>query len=201
MVPDVQVSQSVPKSLLRWGSVRRSDSPDEARTTELVHEYLPLVFRLLRHLGVDEADVDDAMQQVFLVVAQHLPQLEDGHERGFVSSTAVRIASRWRRTHRRRREVVELEHVEQRACERPSPERQVERVEAQQLLLAILETMPSKLREVFVLFEVEELTMREIAGALDLPTGTVASRLRLARQHFHLEVAAFEGAPEKLRLP
>jgi RNA polymerase sigma-70 factor, ECF subfamily len=57
------------------------------------------------------------------------------------------------------------------------------------LLDAVLATLPPELRQVFVLFELEELTMREIAAALRLPAGTVASRLRRAREMFKAEAA------------
>ena len=48
----------------------------------------------------------------------------------------------------------------------------------------MLESLPLDLRTVFVLYELEELTMVDIARALEIPTGTVASRLRRARQAF-----------------
>jgi RNA polymerase sigma-70 factor, ECF subfamily len=52
------------------------------------------------------------------------------------------------------------------------------------VLDALLASLPLDLRTVFVLYELEELTMAEIARALDLPMGTVASRLRRARETF-----------------
>lgn len=174
---------------------------DEARFTSLVSEYLPMVFRLLRHLGVGSADVDDALQQVFLIVSRRLLDVTPGHERRFLSATAVRIASRWRRTHRRRRESTEASVLEHRVADSPTPEHALERAEAQRLLFEILDTMPAKLRESFVLFEIEELTLREIADVLGVAQGTVASRLRLGRQHFHERVAGLDRQPFSRSLP
>lgn len=162
--------------------VRIEASP--RRLDELVRQHLPHVYRLLRQLGVPTRDTDDATQQVFLVLNQRLSEVSDGSERAFLSATAVRIASRWRRTHQRRREDDNAAPVSQRASIGPTPESQLERAQAEQLLLQILESLPEKLREVFVLFEIEELGLREISETLDIPQGTVASRLRLARERF-----------------
>ena len=79
-------------------------------------------------------------------------------------------------------------------ADEPSPEQRLELAEAQLLLLQVLDTLPDTLREVFVLFEIEELTMRDISDVLAIPQGTVASRLRLARSQFHQAVAALNLA-------
>jgi RNA polymerase sigma-70 factor (ECF subfamily) len=156
---------------------------------QLVREYLSHVYRLLRHLGVPEGDLDDACQQVFLVLARKHSTISPGSERAFLSSVSARIASRWRRTHRRRHELVSDELSIQPNTYEPSPEQHLELVEAQRLLLHVLDTLPETLREVFVLFEIEELTMRDISEVLAIPQGTVASRLRQARSQFHQIVA------------
>jgi RNA polymerase sigma-70 factor (ECF subfamily) len=190
----VQLYEPTTKVSDALGVIGSARAVDAERLTQLVRDHLPRVFRLLRHLGVGMADIDDAIQQVLLVVVRRLPQLEFGVERQFLSATAVRIASRWRRTHRRRRETAEPIELELRAVDAPNPERMLERTEAQRLLIQILDTMPPKLRDTFVLFEIEELTMREIAETLGISQGTVASRLRLGRQHFHDRVVAIERA-------
>jgi len=58
----------------------------------------------------------------------------------------------------------------------------------------VLSNLPDKLREVFVLFELEEFSVREISNMLELPQGTVASRLRLARECFRVEVAGLNSS-------
>ena len=156
---------------------------------ELVREYLSHVYRLLRHLGVPAADLDDACQQVFLVLARRHSTINPGSERAFLSSVSARIASRWRRTQRRRNEFGSDELSNQPCTQEPSPEQRLELAEAQRMLLQVLDALPDPLREVFVLFEIEELTMRDIAEVLAIPQGTVASRLRMARNQFHQAVA------------
>jgi RNA polymerase sigma-70 factor, ECF subfamily len=168
----------------------------------LVREHLPFVYRLLRHLGVSDADVDDATQQVFLVLSRRRSDVTPGRERAFLSSTAVRIASRWRRTHRRRREV-DAETLDLDGCGalHVTPETQLERAQAERLLLQVLERLPDRLRTVFVLFEIEELTLREISETLDTAQGTVASRLRTAREAFQREVSALSHRASMRRIP
>ena len=180
------------ETLTRVDSDCEATSPRQLQ--QLVREYLSHVYRLLRHLGVPAGDLDDACQQVFLVLARKHSTVKPGSERAFLSSVSARIASRWRRTHRRRHELVSDELSNQPCADEPSPEQRLELAEAQLLLLQVLDTLPDTLREVFVLFEIEELTMRDISDVLAIPQGTVASRLRLARSQFHQAVAALNLA-------
>lgn len=175
--------------------------PEAQRLDRLVRTHLSHVYRLLRQLGVPLGDVDDATQQVFVTLSQRLSDVREGSEKAFLSATAVRIASRWRRTHRRRREDDEGVPVSQRATLLASPESQLERAQAEQLLLQILESIPEKLREVFVMFEIEEMTLREISETLEVAQGTVASRLRLARERFRESIDALGISRESGRTP
>ncbi len=150
--------------------------------------------RLLRHLGVPAGDLDDACQQVFLVLARRHAMVTPGSERAFLSSVCARIVWRWRGTHRCRNESASEELSNPPCAPGPSPERHLEIAQAQALLLQVLDALPDTQREVFVLFEIEELTMREIAEVLAVPQGTVASRLRVARAQFQQTVASLDAA-------
>jgi len=162
-------------------AVRSRSSP--ARVNALVTEHVGFVWRSLVRLGVPRPDAEDAVQQVFIVASRKIDDIEPGRERAFLFGTALRIASRARRTAQRRREVLDGEPAE-RLDPAPGAEEQIDRARAHAELDAILEGMPLELRAVFVLFELEQVTMAEIAALLDLPPGTVASRLRRAREHF-----------------
>jgi RNA polymerase sigma-70 factor (ECF subfamily) len=168
---------------------------DPARLRALVTDHFGFVWRSLVRLGVPRADAEDALQQVFLVASQKLDAIEPGRERAFLFGAALRIASRARRTVQRRREVLDGEPVE-----RPDPalraDELYERARARAALEEILEEMPLDLRAVFVLFELEQVTMAEIATLLDLPAGTVASRLRRAREHFQAAVRRLSARGE-----
>jgi RNA polymerase sigma-70 factor (ECF subfamily) len=144
---------------------------------------LDFVWRSLRRLGVPQLVVDDATQEVFLVASRRLADIEVGRERSFLFATALRVASDARRASARRgkRDDRALERI---ADDAPGPDELADRRRARALLDRVLDTLDLELRAVFVLYELEEMTMVEIASILDLAQGTVASRLRRARQAF-----------------
>jgi RNA polymerase sigma-70 factor (ECF subfamily) len=67
----------------------------------------------------------------------------------------------------------------------PNPEELTQRLEDRELLDRVLDKMPEELRAVFVLHELEELSVDEVARLLSLPRGTAATRLRRSREVFH----------------
>jgi RNA polymerase sigma-70 factor, ECF subfamily len=162
------------------------------RLARLVQEQFAFVWRLLRRIGVPESDADDAAQQVFIAASRRIGDIRAGSERAFLFSTALHIGSRARRSRLRKREDlgVELgEHVD------PAPplEELVDRRRARELLDALLAEMPLELEVIFVLYEIEQLTTTEIAEVVGVPVGTVASRLRRAREDFAARVARVEA--------
>jgi RNA polymerase sigma-70 factor (ECF subfamily) len=172
------------------------DPLHEQRLRGVIEGHLDLVWRTLRRLGVDEAELEDATQKVFLVVSQKLAAIAPDRERSFVFGTSLRVASHARRARKRRREQA-LEEAPHPADRSPSPEEAVAQRQALDLLGQILEGMPELLRETFVLYELEQLSMVEIANMAQVPLGTVASRLRRAREHFHAEVRRLEAQTEE----
>jgi RNA polymerase sigma-70 factor, ECF subfamily len=178
-------------SLIEELSPGVSEPRDTVALDAIVAAHFPSVWRFLRRLGVPEADADDAAQEVIMIFARKLDRVATGSERAFLLSTAYRVARRMREVRGRRRESGEdcLEHVEDGA---PGPELLVERHQERALLDEVLLAMPVDLRAVFVLFEVEEQSMVDIAAVLGLPQGTVASRLRRARADFDARVSRLE---------
>lgn len=163
-------------------------SVDEARLTRVVSEHFEVLWRFLRRLGVPEGELDDAVQEVVLVLARKLESVRLGSERAFALSVAFRVASNIRRTRRRRREVSDDELAEVETSE-ANPNERLELRRLAALLDRALGELPLELRAVFVLYELEQMTMVEIADTLALPSGTVASRLRRAREKFELVAA------------
>ena len=161
------------------------------RLRELFDLNLDFVWRSLRRLGVPATVVDDAAQEVFLVASRRLADIELGRERSFLFATALRVASDARRAITRRGEHVDdaLEHI---ADDAPGPAELADRQRARAVLDRVLDGMELDLRAVFVLYELEEMTMADIGITLDLAPGTVASRLRRARE-------AFQAAVTRLR--
>lgn len=152
------------------------------------------VWRSLRRLGVPPAAVDDATQEVFLVASRRLADIEPGRERSFLFATAIRVASTARRAQSRRGEHDE-EAVAGLVDLAPNPAEVADRLRARAVLDRILDDLDDDLRAVFVLFELEEMTMAEIATTLELAPGTVASRLRRAREQFQTIAARLRGNP------
>ena len=156
---------------------------DEARLRRIVSAHFDVLWRFLRRLGIPEGDVDDAVHEVILVLARKLDQVQSQSERSFVLSTAFRVASDMRRQIKRRREVPEVALFERESPEL-DPEALAEQRRLARLLAQVLEQLSLELRDVFVLYELEDFTMAEIAAALEVPPGTVASRLRRGREAF-----------------
>jgi RNA polymerase sigma-70 factor (ECF subfamily) len=167
-------------------------SASASRFRSLVDRYFDFVWRSLRRLGVPSSDVDDAAQEVFVVVARRLEQVSEERERSFLFGTALRVASTRRRGRRRHPEELDAELDEHPHADL-DPEELTELALARPRLQAILDGMPAELRSVFVLSELEELTMRDIASLLRLPEGTVASRLRAARERFRAGIKRLEA--------
>ncbi|MEA2751903.1 MAG: hypothetical protein QOI41_6046 [Myxococcales bacterium] len=155
------------------------------RQVELVSAQLPLVWRFLRRLGHSPDDADDLAQETFLVAARKLDRIEEGREKQYLFGIAVRLASRSRRSQQLRKNRT-AEGVE--ADDRPSTDLPTDELVAQKEARAILDDilaeMTPLLRTAFVLFELEEMSVVEIAALTDTPVGTVASRLRRAREQF-----------------
>jgi RNA polymerase sigma-70 factor, ECF subfamily len=153
------------------------------RARILVVEHFDFVWRLLRRLGLPEADVDDAAQQVFVVAANRLGNIPPGSERSFVFGTALRTAATLRRNQRRRQRWIETRPADC-AANDEMPDESLERRQALAFLDDVLSELSDDLRVVFVLCELEELSASEVSVLLGIPVGTVASRLRRARLEF-----------------
>jgi RNA polymerase sigma-70 factor, ECF subfamily len=156
-----------------------------------VDSYLDFVARVLRNAGTPAAEVDDAVQRTFIIAARRFDDVRPGAERGFLLQIALNVAAHARRSAARRREVPSSEMPER--VDAATPEHLTSMKRDRQLLEQILDQLAADLRTVFVLFEFEELTMAEIAEALEIPPGTVASRLRRAREQFRALLAELSG--------
>jgi RNA polymerase sigma-70 factor (ECF subfamily) len=148
-------------------------------------EHFPFVWRSLRRLGVFESDLPDAVQDVFLVVHRRLPEFEGRSKMStWIFGICFRIASDRRKAGR----MVKLTNGDEQLLDTPDERVDVaaeaERRQGLAKLEAMLDEMPLDQRAVFTLFELECMTGEDIALTLEVPLGTVYSRLRLARETF-----------------
>ena len=158
-------------------------------------EHFKAVWRVLRRLGVAPPQLDDAAQDVFLVVHRKLAGVDASAPlRSWIFAISVRVASEYRRRSGRRR-TEPLDDVFASAA--PGPAQQTELLEEVRLLEALLAELDEKKREVFVLAELEQLSVPEIAAALEVNANTVYSRLRSARQHFDAALARRRAASRR----
>lgn len=153
---------------------------DSPRLERLLLENAGFVARFVRKLGVEAADLDDVTQRVFLVASRKLDQMPRDKERSYLCAIALREASHERRTYRRRREVPEWNCLPS-LVTYVGPDELLQRRQAQERAQAVLARLADELRSVFVLFEHDGHTAREIGERLELPVGTVKTRLRRAR--------------------
>jgi RNA polymerase sigma-70 factor (ECF subfamily) len=170
-------------------AVRRVEAGVD-RLSAMFHDHFDFVWRSVRRLGVPPEGVDDAAQEVFVVASRKLGAIVAGKEKAFLFGTAVRVASDARRAQNRRRRSPDEPPD---TCDpTPPPDELVDRKRARELLDDVIAAIPDDVRPVFVLFELEGMTMAEIAAVLELPPGTVASRLRRAREVFAESVARLD---------
>jgi RNA polymerase sigma-70 factor (ECF subfamily) len=193
MDPAVPVESQRPASA---GSAR--PSPRDARLRSMVAAHFDTVWRALRRLGVPEAGADDAAQQVFMVAARRLDEIDARRERQYLLGIALRVASDARHAIARRREVPMGDSHEVAGHlgatdDAPLAEQLVDEKRARAVLAMLLDRLPPDLREAFVLFELEEMAAPAVSEVLGIPVGTVASRVRRARQFIREQISQVGG--------
>lgn len=167
----------------------RTETPD---ISAVFREYLPFVYRALLRLGVSDGDADDVCQEVFMVVLKKLDTFEArSHLRTWIYGIVIRTASDYRKRAPRRREILTDRPPEPIASDDPF-ERVAER-QARTVLDRALETLDDGKRDVFVLYEIEELSMKEVAEAAGCPLQTAYSRLHAARAQVEAFFRAARG--------
>ncbi len=154
-------------------------------------EHVDRVWRSLRGLGVPGPSVEDAVQDVFLVVHRRLAEFEGRSTvRTWLFGIVLRVAKNHRRQERRQGgcDPLDLEVADG----GPGPHEEAATAEALQRLAEVLGDLDEPKREMFVLTDLLEMTAPEIAGALGINVNTVYSRQRKARLAFAAALARRE---------
>ncbi len=177
--------------LFAGASPREGGEAAAARVERIAGDQVDAIWRTARRLGVPALELQDVAQEVMLVVVRRLADIDTGAERAFVVATTVRVAANWRRARRRRPEeptdVVD-DFASAAGEHEPSSIRGAEEALERSRKLEILERALSEMTEPqqvsFIMFELEQMTAKEIARALDQPEAAIVSRVRRAREVF-----------------
>ena len=159
----------------------------------IVREYYPSVWRFLRRLGFDELVIEDATQDLFFVAFRRMDEVTPGRERAFLFGAALRIARKLKRKGTREVPVDFLGIPSEEMRTSATPETLLDKARARQLLYRLLSELDERHRVVLVMFELEGMTTQEIAEVLEIPMGTAASRLRLAREDFRARLERYRA--------
>jgi RNA polymerase sigma-70 factor (ECF subfamily) len=159
---------------------------------EVYAAHFAFVWRVLRTLGVREAGLEDAAQDVFVVVHRRLPEFEG---RAAITTWLFAIARRVASSHRRAtgRDASRTEPLADEPAGASDTFAALSRAQAAATVMGILDTMDEDKRIVFALVELEQMSVPEVARMLDLNLNTTYSRLRLARAAFETAVRARAG--------
>ena len=154
---------------------------------EVYAAHVAFVWRVLRTFGLSEAQLEDAVQDVFLVVHRRLPEWEG---RAAMTTWLFAIARRVAAAHRRRASGARTEALVDEPAGGDDTFAAMSRAQAAATVFGILQQLDEDKRIVFALVELEQLSVPEVARMLDLNLNTAYSRLRLARHAFELAVRA-----------
>jgi RNA polymerase sigma-70 factor (ECF subfamily) len=152
------------------------------------------VSRWVRALGAQDADRDDIVQEVFMVVRRRLRAFDGTNVAGWL----YRITRRQVRDFRRRSWVKHIftnrrvENPDELPDDVKSPAAAAEQGENRRILQTILDRIPESRRSAFVLFEIEGLSGEEIARVQGIPVNTVWTRLHVARKEFLALAAKYQ---------
>lgn len=161
----------------------------ETLPADWFREHVEQLWRIVSRLGVPAHSVDDVVQEAFITVSRRRADIGKGQERSFLVATAVRLSSNYRQKAHVRREVHRGDGFEREVSPAPDAEQLLIAKRMRELLDQVLARLSDAHRRLIVLYELEGFSVPEIADLLDLPIGTVSSRLWRARAKF-AELAA-----------
>jgi RNA polymerase sigma-70 factor (ECF subfamily) len=181
-----------------WPADRTGAASLEVR--DVYESHFDFVWRTARRLGASEPQVDDVVQEVFLVVQRRLPSFEGRSElKTWLFGITRRVVYASVRRRGKQREIVLPEPGDIPDAHAPSAEAQLATHEDTQLLYSLLNELEEDKREVFVLSELEEMSGPEIARALELELSNVYARVRTARQAFDAALKRYRAREARSR--
>jgi RNA polymerase sigma-70 factor (ECF subfamily) len=171
----------------------RTTAPAPALFREMFDAHVSYVAATLGRLGVEQRDRDDLVSEVFVRVHRSLASYDTQRPlKPWLFAFAARVASEHRRLARHRREVFTEVDVASTAL---SPDQELEQSRSRRLLDRALAELDEDKREVFVLHDLDDTPVPEVARALGIPEGTAYSRLRAARAELTAAVRRLQLLP------
>jgi RNA polymerase sigma-70 factor (ECF subfamily) len=164
------------------------DAPEQLTFEAVYSEHFAFAWRTARALGVPSALIDDAVQEVFIVINRRLCDYRPtASVRSWVFGVVRRVAKDFRRSDKRRGRMVEVndEHL---GSSIGNPYTAATHSQALRIVEDFADTLDDERRELFVLSELERMPTPEVASALDLNINTVYSRLKALRQNLSVFV-------------
>jgi RNA polymerase sigma-70 factor (ECF subfamily) len=170
---------------------RASLAVDDPQFEALYRQHHAFVWRSVRRLGVPMAEIDDLVQEVFVVVHRRLSEFEG---RSAITTWLFGIAYRVVRDARRSAAARARREALASAARPPTePEQRVQRRQVAQILDELLDGLDEDQRSVFVMADIVHMSAPEIAELTNTKLNTVYSRLRLARRAFEAALAAWRA--------
>jgi len=168
------------------------------RFEAVVLPHLSAAYGLARYLTRNDADADDVVQEAFLRALRYFGSFrgEASQSRAWVLAIVRNTAHTWRRRHRADASTMEFdETVHSEATADEDPGSLLARRDSRAALAQVLDGLPHDLREVIVLREIEGLSYKEMSEVVEVPIGTIMSRLSRARKRLQeaLVVSGKEG--------
>jgi RNA polymerase sigma-70 factor, ECF subfamily len=179
------------------------DDSDSCETPEQAFEqHFSMVWRSMRRLGVPESTLDDAVQDVFLVLHRRWADFQHQSSlRTWIYGILLRVASDHTKRARRERARWSSDDVPELESSAESPDHLYQQREAALILRVALAQLEDKERQILVLIDLEERSVVEAAEALGINLNTAYSRLRRARQSFEKAVRAAQSKRQSLIPP
>jgi RNA polymerase sigma-70 factor, ECF subfamily len=178
--------------------VDRTRSGD-ALFAAVMRRYNQRLFRIARAILRDDGEAEDVLQDVYVRAFANLGQLEDpARFPGWISRMVVYEA--WARLRRRKQQVSLAPSLAEAAllllAPSPDPETEMARKQHRALLEAAIDALPIGYRTVFMMRDVEEMSVAETAECLGIREGAVKTRLHRARVALREEVWRRMGSPQ-----
>ena len=145
--------------------------------------HMDAAYNLARWLTRNDADAQDVVQEAYLRAFRFFDSFAGGSGRAWMLAIIRNTAYSWIQRQRPREPFVlfdENSHLPE--CQGPDPEAEVLLQARRESLEACIGELPLPFREVIVMRELEGMSYREVADAIEAPVGTVMSRLARARQ-------------------